>query len=270
MGGTGAWGVAVADLNGDGKMDIVVPNSIDVGTVSILLGNGDGTLKAHVDYPSGGRGPLWVGVGDLNGDGSLDLVVSNFNRYGSSSTVSVLLGKGDGTFSVGGSYTTGPDPHEGVLADFNGDGKLDLALTIQDSRNIWVFLGNGDGTFQPYVSFATPFGPTNLIAGDFNDDGKLDLAHGELRLWHAGGHGVPAAGQRRRYVSCTCELWHGSDPDRGNLGRLQRGWQARFGDSQRKRQHGLRPVAGYNPWALDHHTEVWRSSWSEPSAPRRR
>lgn len=166
----------MADLNGDGKMDIVVPNSIDVGTVSILLGNGDGTLKAHVDYPSGGRGPLWVGVGDLNGDGSLDLVVSNFNRYGSSSTVSVLLGKGDGTFSVGGSYTTGPDPHEGVLADFNGDGKLDLALTIQDSRNIWVFLGNGDGTFQPYVSFATPFGPTNLIAGDFNDDGKLDLA----------------------------------------------------------------------------------------------
>ena len=165
--------LAVGDLNGDGKLDLVVANS-DSNTVSVLLGNGDGTFQTHVEYSvgKGATAPSSVALGDFNGDGKLDLVVAN----ASSNNVSVLLGNGDGTFQAVKSYYAGAKPSSVATADFNGDGKLDLAVADQSSNKVSVLLGKGDGTFSPEGSYGTDAGPIALAVADFNGDHKLDLA----------------------------------------------------------------------------------------------
>lgn len=172
--------VAVGDFNGDGKLDLAVANYdpavLANNTVSVLLGNGDGTFGSPVSYVTG-LGALSVSVGDFNGDGKLDLAVAN-ERNGD---FSVLLGNGDGTFQTPVSYTTVYGlPQMVAVADFNGDGKLDLATADSGSNFVSVLLGNGDGTFQPaaaYVAGSSTFsGPGSIAVGDFNGDGKLDLA----------------------------------------------------------------------------------------------
>src|SRR4029453_2337977 len=142
-------------------------------TVSILLGNGDGTFNAAVDYATGSV-PLWFTTGDFNGDGKLDLAVADFGNF-NGKKVSILLGNGDGTFQPHVDYTTGGLPRSVTTGDFNGDGKLDLALANQADNTVSILLGNGDGTFQPHTDYVT--GATALIVttGDFNADGKLDL-----------------------------------------------------------------------------------------------
>jgi len=128
-------------------------------------------FQPHVDYATG-TNPFSVAVGDFNRDGKLDLAVTN----NTDNTVSVLLGKGDGTFQAHADYATGASPKQVVVGDFNGDGKLDLAITNAASNTMSVLLGNGDGTFQPHVDYATPVRPQWLVVADFNNDGKLDLA----------------------------------------------------------------------------------------------
>jgi len=145
--------VALADLNGDGKLDLVVWLNPGVG---ILLGNGDGTFGAEADFSGGG-----TGVGDFNGDGKPDLTDG----------ASVLLGKGDGTF--GAPISTGAPPGPVGVADFNGDGKLDLAVST--ASGVAILLGKGDGTFQAPVIYATADGPGAIAVADFNGDGKPDL-----------------------------------------------------------------------------------------------
>jgi FG-GAP-like repeat/FG-GAP repeat len=125
--GSNPSSVATGDFNGDGHLDLVVVNFggyPDAGKVSILLGNGDGTLQAAQSY-SVGVFPEAVAVGDFNGDGHLDLVVAN---SGSNST-SILLGNGDGTFQVAQNYDAGYNPVSVAVGDFNGDGYLDLAVS---------------------------------------------------------------------------------------------------------------------------------------------
>ena len=119
--GPGAFSVAVGDFSGDGKLDLAVANNNgnQSGTVSVLLGNGDGTFQPHVDYPVG-VGPYSVAVGDFNRDGKLDLVVAN---YPSIFTVSVLLGNGDGTFQPQVTYPVGRQPISVAVADLSGDRK---------------------------------------------------------------------------------------------------------------------------------------------------
>ena len=171
---TGPTGVAVGDFNGDGKLDLAVSLGNFDGTgaeVAILLGNGDGTFRAPVNY-STGRGPFAVAVGDLNGDGKLDLVVANAYV----NTVSVLLGNGDGTFRAHVDYSVGSFPVALGLEDLNGDGKPDLVLANEDSGNVSVLFGKGDGTFQTAVSYAAGTSPQSVAAGDFNGDGRLDIA----------------------------------------------------------------------------------------------
>jgi hypothetical protein len=162
-----------ADFNEDGKLDLAATNDGN-DTVSILLGNGDGTFRAHVEYATGSV-PFPIAVGDLNGDGKLDLVVGNAGA----NTFSVLLGNGDGTFQTHVDYPTIPDPQSVVLADFNGDGKLDLAV-FSEGDGTSILLGNGDGTFRHLVDYPTGCGSnTNdctAAVGDLNGDGKLDLA----------------------------------------------------------------------------------------------
>jgi hypothetical protein len=133
--------VAVADVNGDGLLDLAVANNIfGSGTVSVLLGNGDGTFAAARSFAAGSR-PYSVAVGDVNGDGLLDLAVAN---YVSSGTVSVLLGNGDGTFRTTHiSYVAGGSPSSVAVGDFNGDGWLDAVTANYGSNDVSILLNDG-------------------------------------------------------------------------------------------------------------------------------
>ena len=199
-GGDGALSVAVADLNGDGKLDLVVTNEVACNTcsggwVSVLLGNGDGTFQPAVRYSSGGFGPTSVVAADVNGDGKPDLIVANQLGCNScaSGTVSVLLGKGDGTFQAAVSYNSGGTRADSVVvADVNGDGKLDLVVmnralcgSLCGDGQVGVLLGNGEGTFQAAVSYDSgAYEGYSVAVADVNGDGKPDLvvANGSTTL----------------------------------------------------------------------------------------
>ena len=172
--------VATADFNGDGKLDLSVVNFGD-NTVSILLGNGDGTFQAQVDYATA-TDPSWVAVGDFNKDGKMDLTVAN-GTDSSGNMVSVLLGNGDGTFQARVDYQAGRGsfPANSVaLGDFNRDGNLDVAVGNYGpdflTGSVSILLGNGDGTFQAHMDYLAGINPIGVLVGDFNRDNNLDLA----------------------------------------------------------------------------------------------
>jgi hypothetical protein len=181
--GTRPVALVTGDFNGDGRLDLAVANSSSFN-VSILLGLGDGTFQNQMVFGVGAR-PLALAVGDLNGDGILDLATADRDT----NNVSVLIGQRDGSFAPfrtfpvgpGGLSLAGKGPIGIVAADFNGDGRLDLATTNITSNDVSVLLGVGDGTFQapvitPVGTGTSALGPTALVAGDFNGDGRLDLA----------------------------------------------------------------------------------------------
>ena len=172
--------VAVGDFNGDGRPDLAVGNiavTIYVpSTVSVLLGNGDGTFQAARTSGVGpGTEPLSMAVGDFNGDGKLDLAVVTHNTQTHIDALTVLLGSGDGAFSSGMHFATGPVPASVAVADFNADGMPDLAVTNGGFNTVSVLLGDGDGTFQPRT-VTTGGEPVSVAVGDFNGDGRPDLA----------------------------------------------------------------------------------------------
>lgn len=193
-GGFEASMIAPADVNGDGKLDLVVvncggcygpPSITHGGSVAVMLGNADGTFQPPVTYGPGGITPLFVAVADVNGDGKLDLVVAN--RCGNNgcleeSLVGVLLGNGDGTFQEAVTYGAGGlFPTSVAIADVNGDAKPDLLVAAQciDSvchGSVGVLLGNGDGTFGNATPYLT--GGLNAFAvavADVNGDTKADV-----------------------------------------------------------------------------------------------
>lgn len=161
--------VTAADLNGDGKLDLVIPNFHD-NTISVLLGNGDGSFQTAVNYATGSL-PGSIAVGDFNADGKLDLAVTNTGD----STVGVFFGNGDGTFQSAVNYGVGSWPVSVAAGDFSGDGKLDLAVANFYGNTVMVLLGNGDGSFQPPATYSAGTNPARVAVGDFNGDGKLDL-----------------------------------------------------------------------------------------------
>jgi FG-GAP-like repeat/Abnormal spindle-like microcephaly-assoc'd, ASPM-SPD-2-Hydin len=194
-------GLLVAgDFNGDGIVDLAAQSgSGQANSALTFLGNGDGTFRPPQASTIGYQ-PVVFAAADVNGDGKLDLIVPNLcgnvsgcdNSQPSPSSVSVLLGNGDGTFQPNVEYPVGIYATSVAIGDFNGDGKLDLAVGTQCGSDfrcddfgidaLSLLLGNGDGTFQPQVTPAL-LGEFNgifsLAAGDFNSDGLLDLVMGD-------------------------------------------------------------------------------------------
>lgn len=192
-GGSYPQSIAVADVNMDGKPDLVLANYLS-GMVGVLLGNGDGTFQPAAIYDPGGL-PTAVAIGDVNGDRNPDLVVATLGRDG---RVAMLLGQGDGTYQLAGTYpSSGLNPVSVAIADVNGDGKADVLVTNNFSSTIGVLLGNGDATFKPTLTYASGgFGPLSIAMADVNGDGRPDIIVANCAL--AGdtgcgpGHGVVA------------------------------------------------------------------------------
>ena len=167
VGGTSA-AVAAADLNSDGKSDLVVGDST---FIYVLLSRGGGKFKSPVAYPVSTVVHSIV-CADFNKDHRLDIAVANY----ASASVTVFLNNGKGTFGSPVVYPVGIKPHDVISADLNHDGFVDLVTADQDSAGISILLGNGDGTFQPATSATTGPDPASLAVGDFNHDGNMDLA----------------------------------------------------------------------------------------------
>ncbi len=169
-GGEDPRSITVADLNSDGKLDLVVAN-LDLSTISVLLGNGDGTFRPAANYGPGSH-PVSIAVADVNGDGKLDLATADASTAGN--TVSVFLGNGDGSLQPNVDYSVGSPPSSVAAGDFNGDRIADLAVVT--NAGVTVLLGNGDGSFQSGTIYPAGGNPSSLTLGDFNGDGHLDLA----------------------------------------------------------------------------------------------
>jgi len=168
--GTSPSAVVTTSLRNNNTLDIIDANQGD-NTISVFLGNGDGTFAAQSVIPVG-KGPVALVAADFNHDGNMDLAVVNHTD----ATVLILLGNGDGTFAAGQTIAVGQGAVAIATADFNSDGFLDLAVANQTSNTISILLGKGDGTFTAGVPVQTASTPHALVAADFNADGHIDLA----------------------------------------------------------------------------------------------
>jgi hypothetical protein len=169
--------LAVGDFNGDGKPDLAL--IVEGGNLSVMLGDGKGKFAKPTQTFTVGTEAGSIAVGDFNKDGNLDVVVANFGEPGfGPSSISLLLGNGDGTFQPQTHLPLPPNagPWEVVVADLNGDGNLDIVSSNNNESYLSIYLGNGDGTFQQPTKAPCGFAPENLVILDFNGDGIPDIA----------------------------------------------------------------------------------------------
>jgi len=171
----GADSVLAADFNNDGKLDLLVVGGVGGGNseVDILLGDGTGRFNLSDAIPFGNADfPQATAAGDLNGDGKLDFVLSDFGETGNG-VIIVYLGNGNGTFRQGSTLVDLGAGNFPVLADFNRDGNLDVAMAIGNA--VAIYLGKGDGTFVDGGVYSTNNFASSVATADINGDGKLDL-----------------------------------------------------------------------------------------------
>lgn len=169
--------VAAADLNNDGKADLIVTDFLGQ-SVWTLMGDGAGSFSNPRSFPVGGSA-VAVAVADLNADGKMDLAVANQAPNGNATidgSVSILVGDGTGAFATAVNSPVGVQPAAVVIADLDGDGKLDLAVTNTGSSTISVLSGDGLAGFHSPVSFNIWGNPGELVVDDFDADGRPDLA----------------------------------------------------------------------------------------------
>jgi hypothetical protein len=191
--------VAIGDMNGDGHLDLVVCyGSTSASNVGVMLNAGSGTFGAPVVTPVAGT-PGTVAVGDLNGDGHLDVVLT-YTGSGLASTVAVLLGNGDGTLQAAVNYTVVGSTRQVVVGDLNGDGWPDVAVATGTTSGVSVLLNNGPGgggTLRSAVQYGGSVNALYVAVGDFDHDGHADLAMmvsgGTVGVMHGVGDGTFAA-----------------------------------------------------------------------------
>jgi len=171
--GTKPRSVGVADLNKDGKLDLIVANST-ANNVGVLLGRGDGTFAPQVTYPSG-HNPHGIAIADFDHDGNVDVALANNGPEGQ---ITVLLGKGDGTLGDAIGYPAGAGTFGLAAGDLNGDGFPDIVTAGQRAQSVSVLLNTGKGTFTRGTDITLPGksgGPVAVALADMNHDGKLDI-----------------------------------------------------------------------------------------------
>jgi hypothetical protein len=198
--GTNPIALVAGDFNHDGHIDLAVANAFTSGSVSILFGKGDGIFIAGGSYQAG-LVPVAIEAGDFDGDGNLDLAVLNFGTAPTPGSVTILLGKPDGSFKNSNTYTVGENSATIAVGDFTGDGRPDLAVgfdgAVEASQSqVMIFTNNGDGSFQSWavLTALVPGGIRSVTAGDFDGDGRLDLAAASasassVTLFHGNGNG---------------------------------------------------------------------------------
>ena len=187
-------GLSAGDIDGDGDPDVVTASDDPGGTVAVLVNRGDGRLRRARMYRTGFEANA-VAIGDIDADRDADLVTAHDGRR----SLGVLLGTRRGRFRVARMYR-GSDGTDVALADFNGDGKLDVALALS---RLTVRLGRGDGRFGPAHSYRSGVEPWGVTVADLNVDGYADIAvadySGQSAWVHLGaGDGTFAAGTRYR------------------------------------------------------------------------
>jgi len=175
--------VAIADVNGDGKADIICAcNNSDTYYLHLWTNNGAGGFApAPVPFPSSVLGYLCVVPADVNGDGKVDLILIA-SEIGSSG-VMVMLNNGTGGFGISGYYPAGNTPYAAVVADVNGDGQLDVITPNHGDNTLTVLTNNGTGIFGSNTTVHVGSGPESAAAADLNGDGRMDLIAGN---WNDG------------------------------------------------------------------------------------
>lgn len=208
LSGTGPYFMAAADLTLNRKQDLIV-GGVNGAGLNVFLGNGDGSFASPLALPSCGSSTSFPRVlADFNGDNKPDLITTD-----GQSSLYICLGNGDGTFGTPTQYFAGNEPTLAVSGDFNGDGKLDIA--VLDQTAIAILPGNGDGTFQPAtfpILYSAPI--YDLAAADVNLDGKLDLITGGqyvLQVYLGNGDGTFGALSPQNILNGTYENLSFSD-----------------------------------------------------------
>ena len=162
-------GVASADVNGDGKPDLISVNNL-ANTLTVLTNSGSGGFHSNATYTVGG-GPLAVIAADVNGDGKPDLISAN----NLANTLTVLTNKGGGIFGSNATLTVGSYPAFVTSADVNGDGRPDLISANNNANTLTVLTNNGNGVFGSNATLSVGSRPYGVAAADVNADGKVDL-----------------------------------------------------------------------------------------------
>jgi hypothetical protein len=181
--------VIAADVNGDGKIDLVSANLND-NTLTVLTNNGMGVFTT-ADIIQVGNCPFAVVAADLAGRKAVDLVCGN----GCDSTLTIFTNNGSGAFGSNVSYTVGNGPQSLLAADVNGDGKVDLVCANWDDFTVTILTNNGNGTFTMSSTNAVGRFPSCVVAADLNGDGRVDLVTANwgaatLTVLTNGGYGV--------------------------------------------------------------------------------